>query len=199
QRKAAVENHYKWVEAAQFLGCHAIRVNAAGQGTAEEVAHCAAESLTELATFASDYNISVIVENHGGYSSNGKWLSGVMQMVALPTCGRLPDVGNFCMKRSDPREQTTEAYMATECFEEYDRYLGTAELLPFAKGVSAKTYDFDDDGNETSIDYDRMLRMVQETGFTGYVGIEYEGHSLAANEGISKTKAMLERIGQTLS
>jgi len=199
QRRAAVENHYKWVEAAQFLGCHAIRVNAAGEGTAEEVAQCAAESLTELATFASDYNISVIVENHGGYSSNGKWLSGVMQMVALPNCGTLPDLGNFCMKRSDPLEQTTEAYMATECLEEYDRYLGTAELLPFAKGISAKTYDFDADGNETSIDYGRILRMVNETGFTGYVGIEYEGHSLTANEGITKTKTMLERIGSGLT
>ncbi|MGV3762838.1 MAG: sugar phosphate isomerase/epimerase family protein [Parapedobacter sp.] len=198
QRKTAVENHYKWVEAAQFLGCHAIRVNAAGEGTAEEVARCAVESLTELATFASDYGISVIVENHGGYSSNGKWLSGVMQTVGLPNCGTLPDLGNFCIKRTEPVEQTVEAYMATECLEEYDRYQGTAELLPFAKGVSAKTYDFDADGNETSIDYSRVLRMVKEAGFTGYVGIEYEGHSLAANEGITKTKAMLERIGSGL-
>ncbi len=199
QRKTAVENHYKWVEAAAFLGCHAIRVNAAGVGTAEEVARCAEESLTALATFAGDYGISVIVENHGGYSSNGKWLSGVIRTVALPNCGTLPDIGNFCVERTEPLEQTIEAYLATECLEEYDRYLGTAELLPFAKGVSAKTYDFDADGNETSIDYNRILRMVKEVGFTGYVGIEYEGHSLAANEGITKTKAMLERIGSGLA
>src|SRR5690606_16078391 len=128
QRKAAVENHYKWVEAAQFLGCHAIRVNAAGEGTGEEVAQCAVDSLTALATFASDYDISVIVENHGGYSSNGKWLSGVMQEVGLSNCGTLPDLGNFCIKRTEPVEQTIEAYMATECLEEYDRYQGTAEL-----------------------------------------------------------------------
>lgn len=198
QRRTAVENHYKWVEAAQFLGCHAIRVNAAGEGTADEVAQCAAESLTELATFASDYAISVVVENHGGYSSNGEWLSGVMQRVALSNCGTLPDTGNFCVKRTEPLEQTIEAYLATECLEEYDRYKGTAELLPFAKGVSAKTYDFDTDGNESSIDYNRMLKMVKDTGFTGYVGIEYEGHSLAANEGITKTKAMLERIGSSV-
>ncbi len=199
RRKAAVENHYKWVEAARFLGCHAIRVNAAGEGTAEEVARCAAESLTELATFASDHGISVIVENHGGYSSNGKWLSGVMRTVGLPNCGTLPDIGNFCIKRTEPVEQTLEAYLATECLEEYDRYQGTAELLPFAKGVSAKTYDFDADGNESSIDYGRILRMVKDAGFTGYVGIEYEGHSLTANEGIAKTKAMLERIGSGLT
>ncbi|HWL00033.1 MAG TPA: TIM barrel protein [Parapedobacter sp.] len=198
QRKTAVENHYKWVEAAQFLGCHAIRVNAAGEGEEEEVARCAAESLTTLATFASDYGISVIVENHGGYSSNGKWLSGVMRAVGLSNCGTLPDLGNFCIKRTEPAEQTVEAYMATECLEEYDRYQGTAELLPFAKGISAKTYDFDTDGNESSIDYNRILKMVKDTGFTGYVGIEYEGHSLAANEGIAKTKAMLERIGSSV-
>lgn len=199
RRKAAVENHYKWVEAAQFLGCHAIRVNAAGTGPAEDVARYAAESLTELATFANDYDISVIVENHGGYSSDGKWLSQVMQTVNLPNCGTLPDIGNFCVKRTEPVEQTIEAYLATECLEEYDRYQGTAELLPFAKGVSAKTYDFDADGNESSIDYGRIMKMVKEIGFTGYVGIEYEGHSLTANEGIVKTKAMLERIGSELT
>ncbi|WP_262246352.1 sugar phosphate isomerase/epimerase family protein [Parapedobacter soli] len=199
KRKVAVENHYKWVEAAQFLGCHAIRVNAAGEGTAEEVARCAAESLTALATFAGDYGISVIVENHGGYSSNGKWLSGVMEAVALPNCGTLPDIGNFCIKRTEPAEQTIEAYLATECLEEYDRYQGTAELLPFAKGISAKTYDFDADGNESSIDYGRILSMVKDAGFSGYVGIEYEGHSLTANDGIAKTKAMLERIGGGLT
>lgn len=198
-RKQAVENHYKWVEAAQFLGCHAIRVNAAGQGTAEEVARYAAESLTALAAFAHDYRISVIVENHGGYSSNGKWLSGVMKAVDLPNCGTLPDIGNFCIKRSEPLEKTLEAYLNTECLEEYDRYQGTAELLPFAKGISAKTYDFDAEGNETSIDYGRIMKLVKDAGFTGYVGIEYEGHSLPANEGIAKTKAMLERIGQTLT
>lgn len=199
KRRAAVENHYKWVEAAQFLECHAIRVNAAGEGKADEVARCAAESLTALATFASDYGISVIVENHGGYSSNGKWLSGVMQAVSLPNCGTLPDTGNFCVRRTEPLQQTVEAYLATECLEEYDRYQGIAELLPFAKGISAKTYDFNAEGNETSIDYGRILSMVKSSGFTGYVGIEYEGHGLTANNGIAKTKAMLERIGNGLA
>lgn len=198
RRKTAVENHYKWVEAAQFLGCHAIRVNAAGQGEAETVAGHVAESLTGLATFATDYGISVVVENHGGYSSDGQWLSGVMKAVGLSNCGTLPDMGNFCIKRTEPAEQTLEAYMATECIEEYDRYQGTAELLPFAKGVSAKTYDFDADGNETTIDYHRILTMVKDAGFSGYIGIEYEGHSLPAVEGITKTKAMLERIGSSI-
>lgn len=198
-RRQAVENHYKWVEAAEFLGCHAIRVNAAGQGTAEEVAGYVTESLTQLAAFAHDYGISVIVENHGGYSSDGTWLSSVMNAVALPNCGTLPDIGNFCIRRSEPEAQTIEAYLNTECLEEYDRYKGTEELMPFAKGVSAKTYDFGDDGNETSIDYHRILKLVKDAGFTGYVGIEYEGHSLPADKGIAKTKAMLERIGRELT
>ncbi len=198
-RIRAVENHYKWVETAHFLGCHAIRVNAAGKGTADEVAHRAAESLTALATFAKDYDISVIVENHGGYSSNGKWLSQLISDVALPNCGTLPDIGNFCVKQSEPVERTVEAYWAAECLEEYDKYKGTEELMPFAKGVSAKTYDFDDYGDETSIDYHRILQMVKEAGFAGYIGIEYEGHSLPADEGIAKTKSMLERIGRVLT
>ncbi|MFC3198028.1 sugar phosphate isomerase/epimerase family protein [Parapedobacter deserti] len=198
KRREAVENHYKWVEAAQFLGCHAIRVNAAGQGTAEEVAKNATESLTQLATFARDYGISLVVENHGGYSSDGAWLRRVMLAVDLPNCGTLPDIGNFCIRRSEPDAKTIEAYLNTECLEEYNRYQGTEELMPFAKGVSAKTYDFDDDGNETSIDYRRILKLVRDSGFTGYVGIEYEGHSLPADEGIAKTKAMLERIGREL-
>ncbi|SEK57490.1 Sugar phosphate isomerase/epimerase [Parapedobacter koreensis] len=198
-RKQAVENHYKWVEAAQFLGCHAIRVNAAGQGTADDVAQRATESLRELASFAQDYGISVVVENHGGYSSNGAWLSKVMRDVGVPNCGTLPDIGNFCVRRSEPLEQTIEAYLATECLEEYDRYKGTEELLPFAKGVSAKTYDFDEQGNESSIDYGRILNLVKDAGFTGYLGIEYEGHNLPADEGIAKTKAMLERLGREMT
>ncbi|MBK1441947.1 sugar phosphate isomerase/epimerase [Parapedobacter sp. ISTM3] len=198
-RKQAVENHYKWVEAAQFLGCHAIRVNAAGRGTAAEVAQRVTESLRQLASFAQDYGISVIVENHGVYSSDGIWLSKVMQDVALPNCGTLPDIGNFCIRRSEPSEQTIEAYLAAECLEEYDRYKGTEELLPFAKGVSAKTYDFDKQGNESSIDYKRILKLMRDARFSGYVGIEYEGHNLPADEGIAKTKAMLERLGQEMA
>src|SRR5690606_8343699 len=194
-RRQAVENHYKWVEAAKLLGCHAIRVNAAGQGTADEVAKRAAESLTALATFAKDHDLSVIVENHGGYSSNGAWLAGVIKAVAMPNCGTLPDTGNFCVRRSEPAEQSVEAYLATECLEEYDRYRGVEELLPFAKGVSAKTYDFDEAGNETSMDYRRILEMVKRADFAGYVGIEYEGHSLSADEGIRKTKELLVRLG----
>lgn len=198
-RLKAVENHYKWVEAAQFLGCHSIRVNAAGAGTAEEVAKNAAEGLGKLTDFAKDYNIGVIVENHGGYSSNGKWLAGVMKAVNRPGCGTLPDFGNFCINRSKPEANTPEAWAKTTCLEEYDRYLGVQELMPFAKGVSAKTHDFDDAGNCTDTDYAKMLKIVKEAGYTGHIGIEYEGSKLSEVEGVKKTRDLLIKVRSQLA
>ena len=187
QRMRAVENHHRWVECAKYLGCKTIRVNAAGQGTAEEVQKAAIEGLSKLGEFAKTMNINVIVENHGGHSSNGQWLSGIMKQVAMKNVGTLPDFGNFCIKRG-----TGEGH---SCAEEYDRYKGTAELMPFAKGVSAKTFDFDAQGNDTLIDYARMMKIVKDSGFKGIAGIEYEGETTEEYEGIRKTKALLERVG----
>ncbi|SEW35538.1 sugar phosphate isomerase/epimerase family protein [Chitinophaga arvensicola] len=195
KRMKAVENHYKWIEAAKFLGCHSIRVNAAGEGDPAEVAKAAADGLTKLATFGKDHDIGVIVENHGGMSSNGKWLSSIMKTVNMPNCGTLPDLGNFCIKRSKPENNTPEAWAKTTCIEEYDRYQGVSELMPFAKGVSAKTYDFDASGNEVTIDYQRILKIVKDAGFTGFMGIEYEGEKLSEEEGIKKTKELLLKLG----
>ncbi|WP_346238153.1 sugar phosphate isomerase/epimerase family protein [Niabella insulamsoli] len=186
KRLKAVENHYKWVDAAKYLGCATIRVNAAGQGAREEVAAAAAEGLSKLGAYAAKEKINVIVENHGGYSSDGSWLSGVMKSVNMPNVGTLPDFGNFCIKRDSKDWQV--------CVEEYDRYKGTAELMPFAKGVSAKSYDFDEKGNCVETDYNRIMKIVKDAGFKGYVGIEYEGGKLSEKEGILKTKALLERI-----
>lgn len=184
ERVKAVENHYKWVEAAKFLGCHSIRVNAAGQGTAEEVSTAAMDGLGKLSTFAKDHNINVIVENHGGYSSDGKWLSGVISGVGMDNCGTLPDFGNFCIERSD-----------NGCANEYDRYQGMIELMPFAKGVSAKSNVFNDTGDEVNIDYKRILKTVKDAGYSGYIGIEYEGSELSEMDGIKATKALLEKVG----
>jgi len=178
EREQAVENHYKWVEAAKFLGCHAIRVNAAGKGTPDEVKAAAIDGLGKLSEFASAYDISVIVENHGGISSHGDWLSAVLQGVGKANCGSLPDFGNFY---------------------EYDRYQGVKDLMPFAKGVSAKANVFDNQGNEVNIDFRRMLQLVKNAGYTGYVGIEYEGDQLSEEEGILATKRLLERVGAELS
>ena len=181
----AIENHHRWVECAKYLGCKTIRVNAAGKGTDQEVAKAAVEGLSKLGEFAKTMNINVIVENHGGYSSNGKWLSGVMKQVNMKNVGTLPDFGNFCIKRGENHT----------CAEEYDRYEGTKELLPFAKGVSAKTYDFDEKGNCIETDYSRILKIVKDSNFKGIAGIEYEGSKLDEYEGIRKTKALLERVG----
>jgi sugar phosphate isomerase/epimerase len=193
KRNKAVENHYKWVDAAKFLGCHSIRVNCFGVGSAEEVAKAGAEGLRKLSEFGQKSNINVIVENHGGYSSNGEWLAGVMKSVAMPNCGTLPDFGNFCVKRKDGDMWNSP------CIEEYDRYKGVREMMPYAKGVSAKAYDFDEKGNCIESDYSKLLPIVKEAGYTGHIGIEYEGSKLSEPDGIRATKALLERVGMEIS
>jgi sugar phosphate isomerase/epimerase len=189
KRAAAVDNHKKWVEAAKFLGCHSIRVNAYGEGTAEQVAAAATDGLRSLSEFAQPAGINVIVENHGGYSSNGKWLASVIKNTQMDNCGTLPDFGNFCVKHG-------ENY---SCEEWYDRYQGTEEMMPYAKGVSAKANDFDDQGNCVETDYSRILKIVKDAGYKGHIGIEYEGSKLSEYDGIKATKALLERVGATLA
>jgi len=179
-RKKAVENHYPWVEAAKFLGCHSIRVNAEthGVGTFHEQQSRAAEGLQALSTFAKNHGLGVIVENHGHLSSNGAWLAGVMQQVGMANCGTLPDFGNFNISPT----------------EVYDRYRGVQEMMPYAKAVSAKSNDFDAIGNESHTDFRRMMRIVLDSGYRGWVGIEYEGSELSESEGILHTKRLLEQI-----
>ena len=184
KRQEAVENHYKWVHAAKHLGCKSIRVNAYGNGSAEDVQKAGVDGLGRLGEYAAKEAINVIVENHGGLSSNGQWLSTLMKKVDRKNVGTLPDFGNFCIKRD-----------ANGCAESYDRYQGTRELMPFAKGVSAKTYDFDAQGNCIETDYTKIFAILKETGFNGYVGIEYEGDKWSEEEGIRKTKALLQRLG----
>lgn len=182
-RTRAVENHYRWVEAAAFLGCHSIRVNAQSAGTPDEQRRLAADGLRRLVEFAAPREINVIVENHGGISSNGAWLAGVIAAVDHPRCGTLPDFGNFRVSED----------------EWYDRYRGVAELMPFAKAVSAKSHDFDAQGNERHTNYRRMLKIVLDAGYRGYLGIEYEGDELSEADGIRATKALLERVRSELA
>lgn len=177
RRTQAVENHYKWVTAAKALGCASIRVNAAAEGTPEEQMALAADGLRRLSEFAEPHGINVIVENHGGLSSRGDWLVGVMKRVNHPRCGTLPDFGNFY---------------------EYDRYQGVAELMPYAKAVSAKTHDFDEKGDETTKDYRRLMRTVLDAGFHSWVGIEYEGNRLPEREGIAASLKLLLRLRDEL-
>jgi sugar phosphate isomerase/epimerase len=188
-RNQAVDSHYKWIDAAKFLGCHSIRVNCFGKGTPDEVAKAGADGLRKLSEYGLKSNINVIVENHGGVTSNGEWLSAVIKSVGLPNCGTLPDFGNFCIRREKGD------MWESPCVEYYDRYKGVAELMPFAKGVSAKTHDFDQNGNCVESDYNKMLKIVKDAGYTGHIGIEYEGSKLSEPEGIRATKQLLERVG----
>ncbi|PQO38316.1 sugar phosphate isomerase/epimerase family protein [Blastopirellula marina] len=185
-RKKAVENHHKWVEAAKTLGCHSIRVNAASDhklSYAEQM-KLAADGLAQLSEFAKDFGLNVIVENHGGLSSDGAWLAGVMKTVNMENCGTLPDFGNF---------RVSNELM-------YDRYKGVDELMPYAKAVSAKSHNFNDEGNETGTDYFKMMDIVvNKYGYHGYVGVEWEGGSLGEIEGIIATRKLLERCAEKLS
>ena len=179
KRKAAVNNHKKWLDAAKTLGCHCIRVNAYSEGTFEEKQKLAADGLHQLCELANPYNLNVIVENHGGVTSNGKWLTGMIKLANSPRAGLLPDFGNFTVSKT----------------EEYDRYLGVTEMMAYAKGVSAKSHDFDDKtGAETAKDYPRLMKIVYDAGYRGRVGIEYEGSRLGEPEGIRATKVLLEKI-----
>ena len=175
KRTQAVENHYKWADAAKTLGCLTIRVNAQSAGSFAEQQKLAADGLRRLTEYAAKLDLNVIVENHGGLSSHGDWLAGVMKLVDHPRCGTLPDFGNFY---------------------EYDRYQGVTDMMPYAKAVSAKSYDFDARGEETKIDFHRMMRIVLGAGFHSWVGIEYEGDRLSEPEGIRRTKELLERIAK---
>ncbi|MEK6248963.1 MAG: sugar phosphate isomerase/epimerase [Planctomycetales bacterium] len=178
KRLAAVNAHKKWVECARQLGCHSIRVNASSAGKRNDQLSLAADGLVRLAQFAKGLEMNVLVENHGGWSSNGKWLASVMEKVGLDNCGTLPDFGNFGA---------------------YDRYQGVAELMPYARCVSAKSHDFDQDGNETQTDYLRMMKIVTDAGYHDYVGIEYEGGRLGEVEGVKATQRLLESVREKLT
>lgn len=183
-RKQSVENHYKWVDAAKFLGCHSIRVNAYSSSPDRATAQSAAvEGLGTLSSYADQVGLNVIVENHGGFSSDGQWLSGVMKQINMTNCGTLPDFGNFCVQQGDHG-----------CAIEYDRYKGVEEMIPFAKAISAKSHDFDENGFERNTDYKRMFDIIKSSGYQGYIGIEYEGAQLSEPDGIRRTKTLIERM-----
>ena len=183
RRTEAVENHYKWVEAAKFLGCHSIRVNARSTGEPKEQHERAVDGLRRLSEFGAKHDMNVIVENHGGLSSNGEWLVGVIKDVGLKNCGTLPDFGNFKINKS----------------QNYDRYKGVAEMMPFAKGVSAKSHVFDAEGKETETDYLKMMKIVLDAGYHGYVAIEWEGETPHEAQGVKLTKQLLERVRDKLA
>jgi sugar phosphate isomerase/epimerase len=208
KRKQAVENHYKWVDAAKFLGCHSIRVNLNGKGTDEEIAKAGVEGYGRLVEYGAKQKMGVIIENHFGPSTNPDWLANVIRQVNNPYAGVLPDFGNF-IRRTEPEAQTIEAFAKTKVIKEYDKYEGVTKLMPYAKGVSAKTHVFNDQGQDTETDFTRMLKIVKNAGFKGFIGIEYEGafmktmgapgNYLTEYEGIMATKRLLEKVGAALA
>lgn len=205
KRDHAVESHYKFVDAANVLGCSSIRVNLGSieqTGNAEEVADAALEGYSKLLKYGDEHEMNIIVENHVGHSCNGKWLANIMKEVNHKRAGVLPDFGNFCVKRTMPETMDIAGYMNTKCLEQYDMYLGIEELMPYAKGVSAKTHKFDTNGNETEMDFSRIFDIIKKSGFNGIIGIEYEGGLMHAQgiegytsneEGIKATKKLIEK------
>lgn len=189
KRLQAIENHYKWVEAAHFLGCHSIRVNLAGGIDKTEAVKASVDSLTKLSDFSKGSGINILVENHGGFSSNGEWMSDVFSQIKNENCGTLPDFGNFCITKDKDRK----------CLDEYDRYKGMQELLPYAKAVSAKSYNFNEKGDDALIDYYKIMKLVKDSGYKGFVGVEYEGTVMSEDKGIELTRDLLIRVGKQLS
>jgi len=182
KRYEAIEKHKKWIDFAAQLGCETLRLNLSGESELEKWTENSIKSLTTLANYNSSINVTV--ENHGGLSSNGAYLANVMSSVNIKNCGTLPDFGNFCISGSP----------VGVCNEWYDKYKGVEELMPYAHAVSAKSYDFDELGNETTIDFKRMMDIVKNAGYKGYVGIEYEGNRMSEDEGILATKNLLEKL-----
>jgi sugar phosphate isomerase/epimerase len=187
-RIASVENHYKWVHAAAAMGCHSIRVNLSGSSDPEQWVPNSVDGLTRLAAYGKEKGINILVENHGGLSSNAGMLAKVMQEVGMDNCGTLPDFGNFCIREDD-----------SGCVERYDKYKGVQELMPFAKAVSAKSNNFDSNGNERDIDYVKMLQIVKDADYTGFIGVEYEGSELGEEAGIIATRDLLLKASKQLS
>jgi sugar phosphate isomerase/epimerase len=192
ERKKAVENHYKWIDAAKLLDCHSIRVNAFGQADLETLKSALTDGLGNLAAYGEKEGIHVLIENHGLHTSDGAFIVDIIKQVDNPYLGTLPDFGNWCLSKEWGSTQNNQ------CTNVYDRYKGVEEFLPYAKGVSAKSYAFDTDGNETIIDYGRLLKTVKDSKFDGYIGIEYEGEKLSEPEGIKTTKALIEKVWKNL-
>ncbi len=191
-RNTAVNNHKKWIDAASYLGCNSIRVNLFGSNDPEKWKANSADALTKLSKYAAGKNINVLVENHGYLSSNADLLVEVMQKVNMTNCGTLPDFGNFCLKREGGERWDAK------CVEEYPRYEGVKKLMPFAKAVSAKSYSFNDKGQEELIDYKKMLQLVKDAGYNGFIGVEFEGTDISPKKGILKTKNLLIEAGNSI-
>jgi sugar phosphate isomerase/epimerase len=190
-RRTSVENHFKWVNAASILGCHTVRVNAFGEADRSAYRAAIVDGMGQLAEYAAQSNLNIVIENHGLFSSDASLIAGIVKEVNMPNFGTFPDFGNWCLSA---KWGTTQG----DCNREYDRYQGVQELLPYAKAVSAKSYNFNDKGEDTKIDYYRMLKIVKESKYDGYIGIEYEGEILGEHEGILSTRELMEKVWNSI-
>ncbi len=193
KRKKAVEDHYKWVNAAKLLGCHSIRVNAFGEGSLEELRSSLIDGLGQLTEYAAKEEINVILENHGLHTSNADFIVALIKAVDNPFLGTLPDFGNWCLSAEWGSTETSK-----NCADSYPPDEGLSKLLPYAKGVSAKSYTFDSNGNETVVEYPKLLSIVKKSDFKGHIGIEFEGENMSEPQGIKTTKELIERVWKSL-
>ncbi len=191
KRMQAVENHYKWVHAAKIMGCHSVRVNAFGDPDRDIYRAAIMDGMSRLAGYAAKSNLSIIIENHGLFSSDAALIAGIIKEVNMPNFGAFPDFGNWCLSA---KWGTTQG----ECDKVYDPYRGVSELLPYAKAVSAKSYNFNEKGEDTKIDYYKMMKIVKKSDYDGYIGIEYEGIEKGEHEGILITKNLMEKAWNTI-
>ena len=191
-RQKAVENHYQWIHAAKIMGCHSIRVNAFGATDPSIFKASLIDGLSQLANYAAKEEINILIENHGLFSSNAQLISSIIKEINLPNLGTLPDFGNWCLSAQWGSTQDGS------CLEMYDPYRGVETLLPYAKGVSAKAYNFHANGVHRNFDYEKMLLLVKAQNFNGHIGIEYEGTELSEADGIRATKKHLEDIWEKI-
>jgi len=193
KRKKAVEDHYKWVNAAKILGCHSIRVNAFGEGSIEDLKASLTDGIAQLTEYAAKEKIHVILENHGFHTSNADFMLEIIKAIDNPFLGTLPDFGNWCLNAEWGSIQASK-----HCSEIYPPEEGLSKFLPYAKGVSAKSYAFDSNGNETVIEYPKLLKLVKASNFMGHIGIEYEGENMSEPQGIKATKTLIEKVWKNL-
>ncbi len=186
-RKQAIANHKKWVDMAYKLGCHSIRVNAYGTGDRDSVWQQCKTSIIDLADYASSKKINILIENHGGYSSDATWLKSLIIATQRDNVGSLPDLDNWCTRRDNGK------LWGGNCIDRYDAYAGMMELLPHAHAISIKSKAFLPDGEEKTIDYPRIIPKIKASGYSGYLGVEYEGTDLSPVDGAVMTRALVEK------
>ena len=192
-RQIAIDNHKLWIDTAAAMNCSSIRLNLYGSKDVETWKNLSIDSLSKLGEYAKGTGINVIVENHGRITSNIPELMNVIYGTNMDNVGTLPDFGNFCMA-----DEGYGSVFDGSCEKMYDFYQGVEEMMPKAFAVSAKSNDFDDNGDEKTIDYMRMMKIVKSFGYTGYVGVEYEGERLSEEDGIKATRDLLIKIGQSI-